>query len=216
MDDEIIRERLTEETDKAMAAKLERYGAATMRAVEKQVLLQTIDRNWREHLVTLDHLRSVVGFRGYAQRDPLNEYKSEAFQLFEALLNKLRSEVTRLLAHVQVMTQEEQQAMIADLQARSEAARAAARPQPAEPAPAAQPARVPAMAAAGPDAESSAAVRSRRRPLGAVGPQRSLPLRIGQEIQALPRPALTQAACRQPFVRNSVFVQYHGLDEYSR
>ena len=77
-----------------MAAKAGRYGAETMRAIEKQVLLQTIDQNWREHLVTLDHLRSVVGFRGYAQRDPLNEYKSEAFQLFEALLNRLRVEVT--------------------------------------------------------------------------------------------------------------------------
>ena len=90
VDDELIRERLTAAADEAMAAKAARYGAETMRAVEKQVLLQTIDRNWREHLVTLDHLRSVVGFRGYAQRDPLNEYKSEAFQLFEALLNKLR------------------------------------------------------------------------------------------------------------------------------
>jgi preprotein translocase subunit SecA len=92
-----------------------------MRAVEKQVLLQTIDQNWREHLVTLEHLRSVVGFRGYAQRDPLNEYKSEGFQLFEGLLNRLRSEVTRLLAHVQVMTQDEQQAMIAEMQARAQA-----------------------------------------------------------------------------------------------
>ncbi len=127
VDDELIRERLTAEADQAMAAKAARYGAETMRAVEKQVLLQTIDRNWREHLVTLDHLRSVVGFRGYAQRDPLNEYKSEAFQLFEALLNKLRAEVTRMLAHVQIMTADEQQAMIAELQARAGAARAAAR-----------------------------------------------------------------------------------------
>ncbi len=104
-----------------MASKAARYGSDTMRSIEKQVLLQTIDQNWREHLVTLDHLRSVVGFRGYAQRDPLNEYKSEAFQLFETLLNKLRAEVTRMLAHVQVMTPEEQQAMIAQIQARAQA-----------------------------------------------------------------------------------------------
>jgi preprotein translocase subunit SecA len=65
-----IRERLLTATDEQMAAKAARYGAETMRAIEKQVLLQTIDTNWREHLVTLDHLRSVVGFRGYAQRDP--------------------------------------------------------------------------------------------------------------------------------------------------
>jgi preprotein translocase subunit SecA len=131
VDDEAIRERLTAAADEQMAGKAARYGAETMRAIEKQVLLQTIDTNWREHLVTLDHLRSVVGFRGYAQRDPLNEYKSEAFQLFESLLNRLRVEVTRMLAHVQVMTQEEQQAMVAELQARAQAAARAAQPQPA-------------------------------------------------------------------------------------
>jgi preprotein translocase subunit SecA len=163
VDDSDIRERLNAEADGLMAAKTERYGDETMRSIEKQVLLQTIDRNWREHLVTLDHLRSVVGFRGYAQRDPLNEYKSEAFQLFEALLNKLRIEVTRMLAHVQVMTQAEQQAMIAELQARAQAAQAdaaALQPAPlqsvplqsvpvppAEPAP--QPAREPEFAGAG-------------------------------------------------------------------
>ncbi len=124
-----IRERLTKATDEQMAGKAARYGADTMRSIEKQVLLQTIDSNWREHLVTLDHLRSVVGFRGYAQRDPLNEYKSEAFQLFESLLGRLRVDVTRMLAHVQVMTAEEQQTMMAEIEARERAAQqAAARP----------------------------------------------------------------------------------------
>ncbi|WP_424929106.1 preprotein translocase subunit SecA [Amaricoccus tamworthensis] len=124
VDDEGILERLTAETDKLMAAKAARYGPETMRSVEKQILLQTIDNNWREHLITLDHLRSVVGFRGYAQRDPLNEYKSEAFQLFESLLHKLRFEVTRMLAHVQIMSAEEQQAMIAKMQERARAQQA--------------------------------------------------------------------------------------------
>ena len=136
-----------------MAAKAARYGAETMRQIEKQVLLQTIDQNWREHLVTLDHLRSVVGFRGYAQRDPLNEYKSEAFQLFESLLTRLRTEVTRMLAHVQVMTPEEQQAMMAELQTRAQAQAQAAQPQSQAPRlsvvqPAAAPERIPAMAGA--------------------------------------------------------------------
>jgi preprotein translocase subunit SecA len=144
VDDETIRERLTAAGDELMAGKAARYGVETMRQVEKQVLLQTIDANWREHLVTLDHLRSVVGFRGYAQRDPLNEYKSEAFALFESLLTRLRTEVTRMLAHVQIMTQEEQQAMLASLQARAaETAAARATPQPAP-----APERVPAMAGA--------------------------------------------------------------------
>ncbi|MFO1210915.1 MAG: preprotein translocase subunit SecA [Amaricoccus sp.] len=140
-----IRERLAKAADEQMAGKAARYGADTMRSIEKQVLLQTIDTNWREHLVTLDHLRSVVGFRGYAQRDPLNEYKSEAFQLFESLLNRLRTEVTRMLAHVQVMTPEEQQAMVAQMQARAQAAQAP-RLQVVPPAPVEE--RVPAMAGA--------------------------------------------------------------------
>ncbi|RMH49342.1 MAG: preprotein translocase subunit SecA, partial [Alphaproteobacteria bacterium] len=115
VDDEVIRERLYAETDKLMAQKAAKYGAETMRQVEKEILLRTIDQRWREHLLTLEHLRSVIGLRGYAQRDPLNEFKSEAFQLFEALLNRLRQDVTQQLAHVQIMTPEEQQAMIARL-----------------------------------------------------------------------------------------------------
>jgi preprotein translocase subunit SecA len=88
-----------------------------MRSIEKQLLLQTIDGKWREHLVTLEHLRSVVGFRGYAQRDPLNEYKNESFQLFEGMLDGLRTEVTQKLGQIRPMTEEEQQAMLAQVQA---------------------------------------------------------------------------------------------------
>jgi len=100
VDQEVLRERLEEATEKLMAEKEEAFGAETMRNVEKQMLLQTIDAKWREHLVTLEHLRSVVGFRGYAQRDPLNEYKNEAFQLFESLLDSLREDVTLSLIHI--------------------------------------------------------------------------------------------------------------------
>jgi len=117
VDDEIVTERLYSEVDKAIAQKVAKYGADTMRQVEKQLLLQVIDASWREHLITMEHLRSVVGLRGYAQRDPLNEYKTEAFTLFERLLDDLRSTVTTQLAHVQIMTQEEQQTMIAQMQA---------------------------------------------------------------------------------------------------
>ena len=83
-----------------------------MRSIEKSVLLQGIDQKWREHLLTLDHLRSVVSFRGYAQRDPLNEYKTEAFGLFESLLNGLLTHVTAQLAHVRPLSPEERQEMI--------------------------------------------------------------------------------------------------------
>ena len=93
------------------------------------MLLQTIDGKWREHLLTLEHLRSVVGFRGYAQRDPLNEYKTEAFQLFESMLDSLREDVTQKLGQIRPMTEDEQQAMMqqmmqerAALQAQTDAA----------------------------------------------------------------------------------------------
>ncbi|MGG7567237.1 preprotein translocase subunit SecA [Rhodovulum sp. DZ06] len=107
VDDEHLRERIKAEADAAAAKKVADYGPEVMRQVEKQILLQTIDHHWREHLVTLEHLRSVIGFRGYAQRDPLNEYKSEAFALFEGLLGRLRRDVTRQLAFVQLMRQDE-------------------------------------------------------------------------------------------------------------
>ena len=82
VDDEDIQERLETAADEYMAQKAVQFGPDTMRGIEKQLLLQTIDGKWREHLLTLEHLRSVVGFRGYAQRDPLNEYKTEGLPTF--------------------------------------------------------------------------------------------------------------------------------------
>ena len=103
IDDEHIRERLMEAADKAAAERTERFGPEIMTYVEKTVLLQTLDHLWREHLVNLDHLRSVIGFRGYAQRDPLNEYKSEAFELFQGMLANLRQAVTAQLMRVELV-----------------------------------------------------------------------------------------------------------------
>ena len=116
VDDEQITERLEQASDQVMAKKATDFGPENMRMVEKQILLQTIDGKWREHLLRMEHLRSVVGFRGYAQRDPLNEYKNEAFALFESLLDSLREEVTQTLARVRPMTEEERQAQITALQ----------------------------------------------------------------------------------------------------
>lgn len=104
--DEEIRERLYQATDSTMAQKVAQVGADTMRQVEKAILLQTIDQRWRDHLQMLDHLRQAVGLRGYAQRDPLNEYKTEAFELFESLLTRLREDVTRQLMHVQFVAEQ--------------------------------------------------------------------------------------------------------------
>jgi len=122
VDDEQIRERLIEASDALMAQKTEAFGPENMRGIEKQLLLQAIDGKWREHLLTLEHLRSVVGFRSYAQRDPLNEYKNEAFQLFESMLDSLRTEVTQKLAMIRPMTDEEREQMLADIAAQQRAA----------------------------------------------------------------------------------------------
>jgi preprotein translocase subunit SecA len=102
--DEEVRERIVKAVDERAAARTAEYGPEVMRYVEKAILLQTLDHHWREHIVDLDHLRQYVGLRGYGQRDPLNEYKSDAFELFQTLLAKLRSEVVRQLMHVQIST----------------------------------------------------------------------------------------------------------------
>jgi len=99
--DEEIRTRLYDAADKSMAERAATVGPDLMRQIEKSVLMQTLDQRWREHLVQLDHLRQTIGLRGYAQRDPLNEYKSEAFALFEALLDRLRQDVTAQLMRLQ-------------------------------------------------------------------------------------------------------------------
>ena len=121
VDDDTIRENLEDLGDEFMAKKAVDFGPENMRLIEKQVLLETIDGKWREHLLTLEHLRSVVGFRSYAQRDPLNEYKSEAFQLFQSLLDGLRERVTQVLSHVRMRSAEDQTAMM-DGMARQQAA----------------------------------------------------------------------------------------------
>lgn len=95
--------RIKEAADKAAAEKAERFGAQIMTYIEKSVIMQSLDNLWREHLVNLDHLRSVVGFRGYAQRDPLNEYKTEGFELFQALLANLREVVITQLMRVEIV-----------------------------------------------------------------------------------------------------------------
>jgi preprotein translocase subunit SecA len=97
-----LHERLLKAADEKTAKKAADIGPQIMRQIERAVLLQTLDNLWREHLVTLEHLRQVIGLRGYGQRDPLNEYKSESFTLFEHMLARLREAVTGQLAHVEL------------------------------------------------------------------------------------------------------------------
>ncbi len=103
--DEEMAERLQKATDEAYAERVERNTPEAMRYVEKQVILQSLDHLWREHLVTLDHLRQVIGWRGMAQRDPLNEYKSEAFELFHTLISQWHEAVTAQMMRVEVRFQ---------------------------------------------------------------------------------------------------------------
>ena len=102
--DEELLSRLDRHADEHMASKAGQWGADVMRYVEKSILLQTLDHLWREHLVMLEHLRQVIGLRGYGQRDPLNEYKAEAFSLFEGMSTSLREAVTSQLMRVEVRT----------------------------------------------------------------------------------------------------------------
>ena len=129
---EII-DRLQDMADKHMAAKALRFGPETMRMAEKSLLLQVLDQQWKEHLLQLDQLRQGIGLRAYAQKDPLNEYKKEAFHMFEGMLGQMRQTVTMALAHVELRPPEE---------AAPEAA--------AEAIPVAQPAGAPAEPAAMP------------------------------------------------------------------
>ncbi|RJF76117.1 preprotein translocase subunit SecA [Rhodopseudomonas palustris] len=107
-DEELI-SRLEKVFDEHMAAKVGQWGPDVMRYAEKSILLQTLDHLWREHLVMLDHLRQVIGLRGYGQRDPLQEYKSEAFNLFQEMSAHLREAVTAQLMRVEIIPPEQPQ-----------------------------------------------------------------------------------------------------------
>jgi len=106
--DQEIEERLIAESDRRMAQKVVTYGPEMMRMAEKSLLLQILDHLWKEHLHQLDHLRQGIHLRGYGQRDPLNEYKREAFALFESMLTNLRQTVTQVLSHLEIRVQPQQ------------------------------------------------------------------------------------------------------------
>ena len=112
--DEEIFARVERRADEHMASKVAQWGSDVIRYIEKSILLQSLDHLWREHLIMLDHLRQVIGLRGYGQRDPLNEYKAEAFGLFEAMSQNLREAVTAQLMRVEIMAAppEEEQAAL--------------------------------------------------------------------------------------------------------
>ena len=105
--DEDLQERISSRAAEVLKDKTKNYDEEIIQSIEKQVLLQTVDKSWREHLLKLEHLRSVIGFRGYAQRDPLNEYKTEAYDLFEFLLQQISEDVTKFMAFFQLVDTKE-------------------------------------------------------------------------------------------------------------
>ena len=183
--DDEVRERLIRAADEMAAQRAVRFGPDIMRQVEKAVLMQTLDHLWREHLVTLDHLRQVIGFRGYAQRDPLNEYKTEAFELFQAMLGRLREAVSAQLMRVEIVQ-------------RAAAARPRGRPRDARGDPHRSAHRAerderPGRRGGLPAVAERADRERRDRPqrsldLGQGPAECAVSLRLGQEVQALPRP----------------------------
>jgi preprotein translocase subunit SecA len=107
IDPELLAEKVQAEADAVIAAKHEAIGDMHWHSIEKSVLLQTLDHHWKEHLAMLDALRQVIHLRAYAQKTPINEYKQEAFALFERMLGAIREEVTRILAHARFEMQSE-------------------------------------------------------------------------------------------------------------
>lgn len=115
--DEELLKRIETRADEHMAAKVGQWGPDVMRYVEKTILLQTLDHLWREHLIMLDHLRQVIGLRGYGQRDPLQEYKTEAFNLFQEMSAHLREAVTAQLMRVEIVPPEQEAPMLPAMEA---------------------------------------------------------------------------------------------------
>ena len=107
MHEETLRQKIESEYRAAYQLKEDHAGADAMRHLEKSVMLQVLDERWKEHLANMDHLRQDIGLRGYAQKDPKQEYKREAFGLFEALLEAVKHEIVGLLSKVRFRSEEE-------------------------------------------------------------------------------------------------------------
>ncbi len=96
---------IKKEAETKISKKIDVFGIQNMQTIEKQIMLQVVDQNWKEHLLQLDHLRQGIGLRAYAQRDPLNEYKSEAFNLFQEMLESIRNQVTTILLNIEISSE---------------------------------------------------------------------------------------------------------------
>ena len=203
--DEEIKTRLNDAVERLFAQRAAQYGPDVWRQVEKSVLMQLFDQSWKDHLLHLDHLRQGIGLRAYGQKDPLNEYKREAFNLFNDLLSGLREQVVSLLATLQLrMEPPPMPDMPAQMQEIHE-----------DPALATALSDDPAFDPADPDGGGVAtlprprAAKAARDPndpvdLGQGRAQCALPLRLGQEVQALPRAGSDERLKRPPLVHGGL------------
>ena len=221
--DEEIKTRLNDAVERLFAQRAAQHGSDVWRQVEKSVLMQLFDQSWKDHLLHLDHLRQGIGLRAYGQKDPLNEYKREAFNLFNDLLSGLREQVVSLLATLQLrMEPPPMPDMPAQMQEIHE-----------DPALATALSDDPAFDPADPDGGGVATLAAPARGQGGARSQRSLdlgqgraqcpvPLRLGQEVQALPRQGLTRlqfalelsSPCRSPARGSALVIRGrwgHGL-----
>jgi len=197
--DQEIRHRITDTVDRKMASKAAEYGPEIMRMVEKSLLLQILDQAWKEHLLQLDHLRQGIGLRAYGQRDPLNEYKREAFNLFEQMLDDLRERVTSVLAHVELRVGPSEDEVNQSLTPRQQEMHESRQD--------------PAFADAAAEAGIAGAGTVRNRTANPNDPstsggdpaQRPLPLWIGQEVQALPRQLELKTTTARPSAGRCLF-----------
>jgi preprotein translocase subunit SecA len=111
LDDESILEKICDYFEQSYVSKVELVGADVARRYEKEIMLMVLDRHWKEHLAAMDHLRQGIGLRGYAQKNPIQEFKRESFQMFEALLENIKTEAITILTRIQVQSEEEVSAM---------------------------------------------------------------------------------------------------------
>jgi preprotein translocase subunit SecA len=109
--EDTLRDRIFEEVEKSYEAKELKYGSEVIRHLEKVIMLQTLDTQWKEHLAEMDYLRRGIGLRGYAQKNPKQEYKREAFEMFTTMLDRVKTEVVTILARVQVREESELDAL---------------------------------------------------------------------------------------------------------
>ena len=226
LEEQKLRERVVQAVLETYDAKVTRVGAPVMRHIEKQTMLQKLDQHWREHLGAMEYLKQGIHLRGYAQKDYRYEFKREAFELFAAMLERVKLETASFMATCQVRTQEElereeeerRQRLMRALQAQhAEAASLLAGAE--EPAgkllrrrrrrrcPGTGARRAGAPQPLPDSASAGTFVRNERK----VGTQRAVPVRLGQEVQALPRRALERRVTRRSFSAGARIERPHIL-----